>query len=68
MRKGDVVLGILPLIAGGLLLLFRFGELRFYSLESPLMWSFLAFGVSIGIFIMATGKDDRKALLGVPVE
>jgi hypothetical protein len=69
MRNGDVVLIGLPILAGVMLLLFRLNELRFYSLESPFMWSFLAFGISVGIFIRSLGESGKKpSILGVPVQ
>jgi hypothetical protein len=68
MRSGDVVLIGMPILAGVMLLLFRLNELRFYSIESPFMWSCLAFGIAVGIFIRAQGEDGKKAVLGVPVK
>lgn len=68
MRTGDLIMIAIPIITGAILLMVRQSELQFYSLESPFMWAFLAFGIGIGIFIMAPHDKPKESLLGVPVE
>jgi hypothetical protein len=68
MEVKNIILAGIPLTVGVVLLILRLNEIRFYSFESPIAWSFLAFGVALGVFVMAYGESGKKTLLGVPVE
>lgn len=65
--RTDTVMMGLPLLAGAALLLLRINDLKFYSLESPIAWAFLAFGIAIGTWAQTFGKPPEKCVCGVPV-
>ena len=67
MRTTDLVLAAIPIAAGIILLFLSWDHLRFYSLESPYMWSFGAIGIGVGMIVCYLGERPKKTLLGVPI-